>query len=363
MKANKHHVLYVDDEEHNLISFKAAFRPYYHIHIANSAREGIRVLKEHPIDIVITDQRMPEMTGVQFLEAIIPDFPDTIRMILTGFSDVEAIIKAINSGRVYRYITKPWDENHLKMTIDAACTYYRLQEQNRKLLSDLQETISEQERIMTLFKKYVPEYVVNDALAATEDRSMFEGEGRILSVLFADIRNFSQITHRLDPRDVVALLNEYFTLMTECVKAHKGTVNKFIGDGIMALFGAPVSYIDNQDNAVACALEMRERLSGFNDRHAERIGMRFDIGIGINTGEVVVGNIGSDDRVEYTAIGDTVNVASRIESATKQKPNSILISESTHRSLDDTFETVRWDPIEVKGKQDPIVVFEVVGRK
>src|SRR4051812_32822571 len=99
MKSDKYHVLYVDDEEHNLISFKAAFRQFYHIHTAISAREGIKILREHPIHVIVTDQRMPEMTGVQFLEAIIPEYPDAIRMVLTGFSDVEAIIKAINSGR------------------------------------------------------------------------------------------------------------------------------------------------------------------------------------------------------------------------------------------------------------------------
>ena len=363
MKSEKNHVLYVDDEEHNLTSFKAAFRPYYTVHTAISAREGLRVLREQPIEVIVTDQRMPEMTGVQFLEAVIPEYPDAIRMVLTGFSDVEAIIKAINSGRVYRYITKPWDENELKMTIDGAIEFYNLQRLNRELVGQLQEKVQEQERIMKIFERYVPEHVVREALSAVDGAGMFDGECRIVSVLFVDIRDFTPLCSKLEPRQVVQLLNEFFSMLTTSVKRHRGTVIKFIGDGMLAVFGAPMSFIENQQNAVLCALEIRERMAAFNERYQEMLGAPLRIGIGINTGEVVVGNIGSEDRVEYTAIGDTVNIGARIESLTKQKPDCVLISESTYRIVGDAFDVSPWEPVTVKGKDSPITVYEVLGAR
>lgn len=355
-------ILYLDDEENNLLSFKAALRRHFSIHTALSAREAIRIMREQPIHVVVTDQRMPDMTGVQFLEAILPEFPDVIRLILTGFSDVEAIIKAINAGRVYRYVTKPWDENELLVTLNGASELYLLQRRNRELLEELQHKVTEQERIMKLFQKYVPENVVLQALQEAEG-SIFEGESRIISVLFSDIRNFTSIAERVDPKVIVAALNEYFSIMTDCVKQYKGTVNKFLGDGMLAIFGAPVSYLDNQDNAVYCALEMVRKLEVFNDRFAEKLGGPISIGIGIDTGEVIAGNIGSEERVEYTVIGDTVNTSSRIESLTKQKPNSILISESTYHNVKDIVVTVPWEPIEVKGKAEKLQVYELIGKK
>lgn len=363
IKSEKHHVLYVDDEEHNLTSFKAAFRPFYQVHTALSAREGFKILREHPIEVIVTDQRMPEMTGVQFLEAVIPEYPDAIRMVLTGFSDVEAIIKAINSGRVYRYITKPWDENELKMTIDGAIEFFNLQRRNRELLHELQEKVTEQERIMKLFERYVPEHVVRETLASIDGTSVFDGECRIVSVLFVDIRNFTPLCSRLEPKEVVGLLNEFFAMLTTSVKRHRGTVIKFIGDGMLAVFGAPLSYLENQENAVNCALEIRERMRGFSDRYEPSTGEPLHIGIGINTGEVVVGNVGSEDRVEYTAIGDTVNIGARIESLTRQKPDSVLISESTYRLIGDAFEVTAWEPVAVKGKDEPIIVYEVIAAR
>jgi len=123
-------ILYVDDEEHNLVSFKASFRRDYKILTAINAREGIRVLRENDVHLIITDQRMPEITGVEFLEKILPDYPETIRMILTGFSDIEAVIDAINKGQVYRYINKPWDEREMRMTIENARQLYGLKEEN-----------------------------------------------------------------------------------------------------------------------------------------------------------------------------------------------------------------------------------------
>jgi serine phosphatase RsbU (regulator of sigma subunit) len=144
----KLNILYVDDEENNLISFKAAFRRHYNVFVANSAREGLETLRNNHIQVVVTDQKMPEITGVEFLEKIVPEYPDTIRMILTGYSDIEAIIQAINTGRIYRYITKPWDEKELKMTFDGAFKLYGVEESNRMLLKQLQQKIIEQDQII-----------------------------------------------------------------------------------------------------------------------------------------------------------------------------------------------------------------------
>jgi sigma-B regulation protein RsbU (phosphoserine phosphatase) len=134
-----HPILYLDDERDNLIVFNSAFRRDYEVHLASSGQEGIEILRKHEIKVIITDQRMPEMTGIQFLEKIISDYPYSIRMILTGFSDIEAIIQAINTGRIYRYITKPWNKEELKMNIDKAIETYQLRSQNRNLIHDLRE--------------------------------------------------------------------------------------------------------------------------------------------------------------------------------------------------------------------------------
>ncbi len=357
-------ILYLDDEEHNLVAFRAAFRRHFKVYTTASAREAVKLLRQHQIPIVITDQRMPEMMGVQFLEAIIPEFPDTIRMILTGFSDVEAIIKAINHGRVYRYITKPWDENELLMVLHGAADLVRLQMKNRQLLGELQQKVQDQARIMRLFEKYVPAHVLEDVLgdADADGPDLFRGESRIVSVLMSDIRDFTRRASRMDARDVVALLNEYFSLMTDCVRRHHGTVNKFLGDGLLAVFGAPVSHLENQENAVLCALDMVEALDGFNTRY----GPGFDplkIGIGINTGEVVVGHVGSADRVEYTVIGDAVNVASRIEGLTHGHDNAIFVSQSTYDVIEELVEAKNCGRFQIRGKDEPISIYQIVGRR
>ena len=144
----KYSVLYIDDEEHNLISFKSTFRREYDIHVASSARTGLEIMEQNEINLVITDQRMPEMTGVEFLEKIKYQYPDCVRMIMTGFSDMDAIIQAINKGNIYRYITKPWNRAELKITIDSAFEVYHLKLQNRNLIADLKEVNQNLEKIV-----------------------------------------------------------------------------------------------------------------------------------------------------------------------------------------------------------------------
>lgn len=326
-------ILYVDDEENNLKSFKATFRRNYNIFTARSGKEALEILRNNTIKVVITDQRMPEMTGVQFLEAIIPEFPNTVRMILTGYSDVEAIIKAINTGRVYRYITKPWEADELKLIIDDAFKIYDLEEHNRQLIFDLQNEVIKGEGILNIFKKYVPENVIKEIMLMEDKSSIISGETRIISLIFSDIRHFTVLAAKIDPKECVKFLNKYFKIMGECVKRHHGSINKFIGDGILSVFGAPDSYIDNQGNAVMCAIDMVRALDQLNAEYEAIFGEPVTIGIGINSGEVIVGNVGSDDRIEYTVIGDTVNIGSKIENLTRQHSNMILLSESTYDAV------------------------------
>lgn len=141
-------ILYIDDEEKNLSSFKAVFRKEYKVYVASSAQEGIEIMETHPINLVITDQRMPNMTGVEFLERIVDRYPDVTRIILTGYSDVEAIIQAINKGQVYRYITKPWRREELKETIDNALEYHFLKQENHGLIESLRKANSELDRFV-----------------------------------------------------------------------------------------------------------------------------------------------------------------------------------------------------------------------
>ncbi len=125
-------ILYIDDEENNLISFKSTFRRDYHIHVASTGEQGLEIMEKYNIQVVITDQRMPDMSGIEFLEQIVPLYPDCMRMIMTGFSDMDAIIQAINTGNIYRYISKPWNREDLKITIDSALEVYNLKSQNKK---------------------------------------------------------------------------------------------------------------------------------------------------------------------------------------------------------------------------------------
>jgi len=352
-------ILYVDDEEHNLTSFKASFRREYQIFTAASGEEGLEIVRNQPIDLIITDQRMPKMTGIQFLERTLPEYPDMIRMILTGFSDVEAIIGAINSGRVFRYITKPWDENELRMTMENARQLSDLSKNNRALVMQLQKKVEEQEKTLRLFMKYVPEPVVAKALNSSED-SIFDGELRSIAILFCDIRGFTPMSEQLSPKDVVSFLNDYYTIMTEAIKHHNGTVIQYVGDEIFAAFGAPVATVDSEKDAVFCALEMMRKLEVLNQKYKTRIGKETLVGIGINSGEVIAGNLGSEHRIDYALTGDTVNTGKRIETITRDYPNSILISETVYQKIKELVATKEFEPLAVKGKKDKIRVYQVL---
>lgn len=186
-KSFKHSILFVDDEENNLTVFRTAFRRFYNIFTAISAKDGLEIMRKNEIHLLITDQRMPEMTGIEFLEKVIPEFPLVIRMVLTGFSDVEAIIQAINKGRVYKYITKPWNTDELKLTMDKALEAYDLKIENLKLVEDLkQANLNLERKVEERTREVVSQRDELKYLNATKDK--------FFSILAHDLKNpFSAI--------------------------------------------------------------------------------------------------------------------------------------------------------------------------
>lgn len=210
------------------------------------------------------------------------------------------------------------------------------------------------ERFQRLLSPDLAEMVVSGALKVEKG-----GESRFATVLFADIRNFTAMSENMSAAKVLHLLNEYFELMVEIVFSFEGTVDKFVGDNIMVIWGAPVQHADDPVRAVRAALNMQFSLEEFNRARASAGEPAVHIGIGINSGELVAGYIGSSRTMSYSVIGDAVNVASRLCSAAK--PGQILVSEETLKLLDNRFEVVELPPLHAKGKSRPLKVYNVVG--
>ncbi len=212
--------------------------------------------------------------------------------------------------------------------------------------------------VKKLFSRYVSKDVF-DRLVADPSLAALGGARRSMTVLFSDVRGFTAMSEKGSPEEVVAQLNEYFSRMVSVVFAHRGTVDKFVGDMVMALFGAPLDDEDHADHAVRTALAMTTALNQLNAEWQSQGRPTLDIGIGINTGDMVAGNIGSDTIMSYTVIGDAVNLGARLESLNKDYGTRIIISEATRARLKGRYDIHPLGDVIVKGKSKPVAIFEV----
>jgi class 3 adenylate cyclase/HAMP domain-containing protein len=214
-----------------------------------------------------------------------------------------------------------------------------------------------EQKIRNIFQKYVPAEVIDKISRNPE--SMLVGENRVLAVMFSDIRGFTTIAERMLPDQMVESLNAYFELMVDTILKHKGIVDKFIGDAIMAFFGAPVKHTDDAEQAVHAGLEMLTALESFNAQQLHSGRPAFQIGIGLNYGVVTVGNIGHrEKKMDYTVIGDMVNLASRLEGLTKSYQVPFLISESVFRKVEKLLPCRQVDRVVVKGKENAVNIYQ-----
>jgi adenylate cyclase len=220
------------------------------------------------------------------------------------------------------------------------------------------EDITSEKRIRSTMARYMSPEIADQLLASGE--SILGGKDQKASILFSDIRNFTTMSEALGARETVTMLNEYFERMVDVVLTHRGVLDKFIGDAVMALFGVPFNGAHDADDAVRVANAMFVALRALNGERRTKGLAPIDIGVGISTGVVVVGNIGSTKRMEYTAIGDTVNLASRLESATKYYGVGVLLSEATRQELTATTLLREIDRIRVKGKHEPVAIYEAM---
>jgi len=218
------------------------------------------------------------------------------------------------------------------------------------------ERLAREEVARANYSRFLPEYVVKQMLENPESFKL-GGTSQTITILFADIRGFTRISEHVNPEKIVNLLNRYFSAMTEIIFAHGGTLDKYLGDGLMALFGAPTATPDDASNALNAAVAMQRRLLGINRELRDEGLAEIGVGMGLHTGEAIVGYIGSDRRSEYTAIGDTVNTSSRLES--NARGGEILISDATARAAHSRYKLKPREPIMVKNRQQPVNLWEV----
>ena len=309
--------------------------------MAENGRQALEMLKASPFDLVLLDILMPEMDGYQVLEQLTANLHlRHIPVIVTSSLDeLDSVVKCIEMG-AEDYLTKPVNPVMLQARIGASLEKKRLRDQQRELV-----------------RKFATAEVADDLEA-----SGFSLGGKFIdaTVMFSDIRSFTTIAESQSPADVIELLNTFYTLMFEAISMHGGVVNQMMGDGLMAIFGAPLPRPNRCEDAVGAALEMIEMIELFGYELASQGKLPIRIGIGIASGQVIAGYTGTIRRATYTCVGDTVNLAARLESHTKQVGETILIDDVTRQGISVSIPLVDQGLAQLKGKNQVVHIFSVV---
>jgi class 3 adenylate cyclase len=310
-------LLVVDDNRVNRLLLGRALEQFGHaVSFAENGRQALEALRQRRVDLVLLDIEMPEMDGYQVLEALAADsrLREIPVVMMSSIEEVDSVARCIEMG-AEDYLFKPVNPVLLRARIGASLEKKRLRDQQRDL-----------------FRKFATAEVAEELLTTGLTAA---GKSVEASVMFSDIRSFTRLTEALPPAATIELLNSYYTLMFDAIGGHGGIVNQMLGDGLMAIFGAPLPRADHRDRAVRAGLEMLDLVELFNHEQGRRGATMIRIGVGIASGHVIAGVTGTEHRATYTCVGDTVNLAAHLEAHTKELGRPLLIEENTRTGLTD----------------------------
>ncbi|HET6265838.1 MAG TPA: adenylate/guanylate cyclase domain-containing protein [Usitatibacter sp.] len=334
-------LLVADDNKVNRLLLARSLELQGHrVAMAENGRIALEMLSREPFDLLLLDMEMPEMTGFEVLERMAgdPQLRDLPVIVTSSLEGIDHVVRCIELG-AEDYLPKPVNPVLLRARIGASLEKKRLRDQQKEMVR----------RFATR------------AVAADLDASGFALGGKHVraTVMFSDIRGFTALVDAQPPEVTIDLLNTYYTLMFDAIGGQGGVVNQMVGDGLMAVFGAPLPLPDPAGAAVNAAVEMMEMLRLLNADHRKAGKPELRIGIGIATGEVVAGYTGTQERATYTCVGNTVNLAARLEGHTKQANEPILVDGATRRALGDVTRVKALGAVEIRGLAGALEVFAV----
>ena len=334
-------LLVADDNKVNRLLLTRSLELQGHrVASAENGRVALEMLRREPFDLLLLDMEMPEMDGFQVLEQLVADrqLRDLPVIVTSSLEGVANVVRCIELG-ADDYLPKPVNPVLLRARINSSLEKKRLRDQTQALV-----------------RRFATSEVAQDL-----QQSGFALGGRRVraSVMFSDIRGFTAMVEQQPPEETIELLNTYYTLMFDAINGHGGVVNQMIGDGLMAIFGAPLPLDDAPASAVRAALDMMEMIELFNAERTAAGKAAIRIGVGIASGEVVAGYTGTQQRATYTCIGDTVNLAARLEAHTKQAGRAILIDADTRAALGVGVQVEALGEVPFKGKAAVVSVFAV----
>jgi len=370
-------LLLVDDEPRVLDSLEALLAMEHRVLRAERGEDALSILAAEPVALIISDQRMPGMPGTEFLAKSIKVSPDTVRILLTAFTDADALMESINAASIYQFVLKPWDPKGLLHTVRRGVERHRLTREREQLIRDLaaknrdleaaladlraaQDDVVREAALRAQLQRYVSPRLVDLAVA---NPSLLElpGDWREATVLFADIRGFTRLIESTPAPTVMRLLNEYFSAMIDVIFSHQGTVEQLIGDEIVALFGVPEGAVDAPQRAVRAAIDMVTAVRQLGARWAAEGLPAFDIGVGISSGTVMAGTIGSERRRELIVVGRAMIAAARIQRMTRLFDAHIIAGEETFRQVDGLVRHRELGTPRLKGIKHREALYEILG--
>ena len=332
-------LLVVDDNKVNRLLLTRSLEQQGHkVAAAENGRVALEMLRRESFDLVLLDMEMPEMDGFEVLTQLLGDrnLRDLPVIVTSSLEGIENVVRCIELG-AEDFLTKPVNPVLLRARLRASLEKKRLRDQQKELV-----------------RRFATSEVAQDL---SESGFSLGGKRVRATVMFSDIRGFTSLVESQPPEEVIELLNTYYTLMFDAISGHGGVVNQMVGDGLMAIFGAPLPLAEHCAAAVQAAREMIEMVELFNHERDTLGKPRIRIGIGIATGEMVAGYTGTNERATYTCVGDTVNLAARLEAHTKEAQRDILMDGATRLALGEGVAVEPLGVVPIRGKAGPVEVF------